>query len=62
MHNYPLSIFHAAVRPESLPGADLSTFEKNNFCYFWAFRKIVQEGIELFNREGCKPESTGFWR
>ena len=26
MQNYPLSIFHAAVRPESLPGADLSTF------------------------------------
>ena len=26
MHNYPLSIFHAAVRSESLPGADLSTF------------------------------------
>ena len=25
MQNYPLSIFHAAVRPESLPGADLST-------------------------------------
>ena len=23
MQNYPLSIFHAAVRPESLPGADL---------------------------------------
>ena len=26
MQNYPLSIFHAAVRPESSPGADLSTF------------------------------------
>ena len=26
MQNYPLSIFHAAVWPESLPGADLSTF------------------------------------
>ena len=26
MQNYPLSIFHASVRPESLPGADLSTF------------------------------------
>ena len=26
MQNYSLSIFHAAVRPESLPGADLSTF------------------------------------
>ena len=25
MQNYPLSIFHVAVRPESLPGADLST-------------------------------------
>ena len=28
MQNYPLSIFHVAVRPESLPGADFSTFEK----------------------------------
>ena len=26
MQNHPLSIFHAAVRPESLLGADLSTF------------------------------------
>ena len=26
MQNYPLSIFHVAVRSESLPGADLSTF------------------------------------
>ena len=26
MQNYPLSIFHAAVRPESLPGADFSIF------------------------------------
>ena len=31
MQNYPLSIFHAAVRPESLPGADLSTFKKVRF-------------------------------
>ena len=28
MQNYPLSIFHASVRPESSPGADLSTFQK----------------------------------
>ena len=28
MQNYPLSIFHVAVPPESSPGADLSTFEK----------------------------------
>ena len=28
MQNYPLSIFHVAVWPESLPGADLSTFQK----------------------------------
>jgi hypothetical protein len=28
MQNYPLSIFHASVWPESSPGADLSTFEK----------------------------------
>ena len=26
MQNYPLSIFHVAVRSESFPGADLSTF------------------------------------
>ena len=26
MQNHLLSIFHVAVRPESLPGADLSTF------------------------------------
>ena len=34
MQNYPLSIFHAAVRPESLPGADLSTFQKVMFSLF----------------------------
>ena len=34
MQNYPLSIFHAAVRPESLPGADLSTFWKVRFSLF----------------------------
>ena len=34
MQNYPLSIFHAAVRPESLPGADLSTFWKVVFSLF----------------------------
>ena len=28
MQNYPLSIFHASVLPESLPGADLATFQK----------------------------------
>ena len=31
MQNYPLSIFHASVRPESSPGADLSTFQKVPF-------------------------------
>ena len=31
MQNYPLSIFHASVWPESLPGADLSTFQKVRF-------------------------------
>ena len=30
----PLSIFHASVRPESLPGADLSTFQKVIFSLF----------------------------
>ena len=34
MQNYPLSIFHVAVRPESLPGADLSTFQKVRFSDF----------------------------
>ena len=34
MQNYPLSIFHVAVRPESLPGADFSTFEKVRFSLF----------------------------
>ena len=34
MQNHPLSIFHAAVRPESLPGADLSTFPKVMFSLF----------------------------
>ena len=34
MQNYSLSIFHAAVRPESLPGADLSTFQKVMFSLF----------------------------
>ena len=42
MQNYPLSIFHVAVRPESLPGADLSTFQKVIFSkfsvYFGPFR------------------------
>ena len=35
MQNYPLSIFHASVRPESSPGADLSTFQKVRFSQFW---------------------------
>ena len=34
MQNYPLSIFHASVRPESSPGADLSTFQKITFSLF----------------------------
>ena len=37
MQNYPLSIFHVAVRPESLPGADLSTFQKSYFRYSGAY-------------------------
>ena len=37
MQNYLLSIFHVAVRPESLPGADLSTFQKLYFRYFGAY-------------------------
>ena len=37
MQNYPLSIFHALVRPESLPGADLSIFQKIRFSLFWAY-------------------------
>jgi hypothetical protein len=34
MQKHSLSIFHAAVRLESLPGADLSTFEKVIFSLF----------------------------
>ena len=34
MQNYPLSIFHPSVRPESSPGADLSTFQKFTFSLF----------------------------
>ena len=37
MQNSPLSIFHAAVRLESLPGADLSTFQKSDSRYFGAY-------------------------
>ena len=37
MQNYPLSIFHVAVRPESSPGADLSTFQKVMFSLVWGF-------------------------
>ena len=34
MQHDPLSIFHAAVRPESSPGADLGAFQKSYFRYF----------------------------
>ena len=34
MQNYPLSIFHPSVRPESLLGADLSTFQQVIFSLF----------------------------
>ena len=34
MQNYPLSIFHVAVWPESLPGADLTTFKSLIFTIF----------------------------
>ena len=37
MQHDPLSIFHAAVRPESSPGADLGSFQKSHFRYFRAF-------------------------
>ena len=30
MQNDPLSIFHVAVSPESLPGADFSSFKKSH--------------------------------
>ena len=43
MQNYPLSIFHVAVWPESLPGADLSTFQKIRFSgLFGPFRAQLQ--------------------
>ena len=34
---FPLSMFHLSVRPESFPGAGLSTFGKSYFCYVQAF-------------------------
>ena len=34
MQIYPLSIFHPSVQPESLPEADLSTFQKITFSLF----------------------------
>ena len=37
MQNYPPSIFHPSVRPESLPGADLSTFQKVIFSLILNF-------------------------
>ena len=37
MQNNPLSIFHASVRPESLPRADLSFFSRVIFCYFGTY-------------------------
>ena len=37
MQHDPLSIFHAAVRPKSLPGADLGAFQKSHFRYFRAY-------------------------
>ena len=37
MQNHPLSIFHVAVRPESLPGVDLPTFQKLYVRYFGAY-------------------------
>ena len=43
MQNYPLSIFHVAVRPESLPGADLSTFQKVIFSVIWGLFGALQD-------------------
>ena len=37
IQNYTVSIFHPSVRPESLPGADLSTFQKVTFSLFSAY-------------------------
>ena len=42
MQNYPLSIFHAAVRPESLPGADLSTFSKVMFLLILGHQELFR--------------------
>ena len=43
MQNYPLSIFHVAVWPESLPGADLSTFQKVIFSIIWGLFGALQD-------------------
>ena len=44
MQNYPLSILHASVRPESLPGADLQSGHRPKVAVLrsrdLAFRKI----------------------
>ena len=43
MQNLPLSIFHVAVWPESLPGADLSTFQKVIFSVIWGLFGALQD-------------------
>ena len=50
MQNHPLSIFHPSVRPESLPGADLSTFQKVIFSLFLGlFGPNYSYSINYFN-------------
>ena len=57
MQNYPLSIFHASVRPESLPGADFSTFQKIIFSLFSSLfgpfraRYFLKKGFQYWH---CK--------
>ena len=47
MQNYPLSIFHASVWPESSPGADLSTFQKIRFSLFSSLFGLFRAQLQL---------------
>ena len=67
MQNYPLSIFHPSVRPESSPGADLSTFQKVIFSLFLGLfgpfraRYFLKKGFHDFGSNLSKQlfQNTG---
>ena len=61
MQNYPLSIFHVAVRPESLPGADLSTFHCYFGAYFGPFRAQFGPFTPGSVKKSRKNEKWLFW-